>query len=162
MTLSAEWPNINFCERQFLRNGRRQFLELHVRTTRRIGFCRNRSTPPGKLFGMFPNDCLSVILERHMSVDHIPTNLFGELLSPNCAIQWILPLQSHTCWDLIVFNFSFVKQAISKGSVWWMIISIVKCFLWDLAALLYDNNKKLQFFEVFERLRFQAFVVLCH
>ena len=33
-------------------------------------------------------------------------------------------------------------------------------FLWDLAALLYDNNKKLQFFEVFERLRFLAFVVL--
>ena len=97
MTLSAEWPNINFCERQFLRDGRRQFLELHVRTTRRIGFCRNRSTPPGKLFGLFPNDCLSVILERHMSVDHIPTNLLGELLSPNCAIQWILPPQSHTC-----------------------------------------------------------------
>ena len=26
-------------------------------------------------------------------------------------------------------------------------------FLWDLAAVLYDINKKLQFFEVFERLR---------
>ena len=45
---------------------------------------------------------------------------------------------------------------------WPKVLHSCEMFLWDLVAVLYDINKRLQFFEVFERLRFLAFVILCH